>query len=145
MKFSIKDFFSKCDEIRSFADLVTFSEEILNGKCHFLCSFCISFYSDEIHRFTDNPAHKFLFKVNNRSSRKICEIFSKLTIQTPELVLELVTRTRYGIFLVNFEHISHHIFSVSIVDFAQINVFWEWPLSKYLYSVQMLENMYQEY
>ena len=30
MKFSIKDFFSKC--------LVTFTEEILIGKLHFLCS-----------------------------------------------------------------------------------------------------------
>ena len=29
MKFSIKDFFSKCEEI---------TEEILNGKLHFLCS-----------------------------------------------------------------------------------------------------------
>ena len=35
MKFSIKDFFSKCDQIP--ADLVTFTEEILNGKLHFLC------------------------------------------------------------------------------------------------------------
>ena len=36
-KFSIKDFFSKCDQIRRFfADLVTFTEEILNGK---LCFF----------------------------------------------------------------------------------------------------------
>ena len=33
MKFSSKDFFSKCDQI-----LVTFTEEILNGKLHFLCS-----------------------------------------------------------------------------------------------------------
>ena len=31
MKFSIKDFFSKCD-------LVTFTEEILNGELHFLCN-----------------------------------------------------------------------------------------------------------
>ena len=31
MKFSIKDFFSKCD-------LVTFTEEIPNGKLHFLRS-----------------------------------------------------------------------------------------------------------
>ena len=39
-KFSIKDFFSKCYEIRSFrsADFLTFTEEILNGKLHFLCS-----------------------------------------------------------------------------------------------------------
>ena len=35
MKFSIKDFFRKCDQT---ADLVTFTEEILNGKLHFLCS-----------------------------------------------------------------------------------------------------------
>ena len=35
MKFSIKDFFSKCDQT---ADLVIFTEEILNGKLHFLCS-----------------------------------------------------------------------------------------------------------
>ena len=34
MKFSIKDFFSKCDQ----ADLVTFTEEILDGKLHFLCA-----------------------------------------------------------------------------------------------------------
>ena len=40
MKFSIKDFFSKCDRIcvEETEDLVTFTEEILNGKLHFLCS-----------------------------------------------------------------------------------------------------------
>ena len=38
MKFSIKDFFSKCDQIRRKLDLVTFTEEIVNGKLHFLCS-----------------------------------------------------------------------------------------------------------
>ena len=36
MKFSIKDFFSKCDQIPSF--LVMFTEEVLNEKLHFLCS-----------------------------------------------------------------------------------------------------------
>ena len=36
MEFSIKVFFSKCDQF--LADLVTFTEEILNGKLHFLCS-----------------------------------------------------------------------------------------------------------
>ena len=35
-KFSIKDFFSKCDQFCSF--LVISTEEILNGKLHFLCS-----------------------------------------------------------------------------------------------------------
>ena len=38
MKFSIQGFFSKCDQIRTNCDLVTFTEEILNGKPHFLCS-----------------------------------------------------------------------------------------------------------
>ena len=36
MKFSIEDFFSKCEH--ETADLVTFTEEILNGKLHFLRS-----------------------------------------------------------------------------------------------------------
>ena len=39
MKFSIKNFFSKCDQIwkQETADLVAFAEEILNGKLHFAC------------------------------------------------------------------------------------------------------------
>ena len=36
MKFSNKDFFSKCEQIHS--NLVTFNEEIFNGKLQFLCS-----------------------------------------------------------------------------------------------------------
>ena len=36
MKFSIKNFFSKCDQI-------TFTEEILNGKLHFLCGYTLLF------------------------------------------------------------------------------------------------------
>ena len=39
MKFSIKDIFSKCDQF----DFFTFTEEILNGKLHFLCSaYCLN-------------------------------------------------------------------------------------------------------
>ena len=38
MKFSIKDFFSKCEQFP--VDLVTFTKEILNGKLHFFCSGC---------------------------------------------------------------------------------------------------------
>ena len=30
------------------------------------------------------PANIYLFKINNRNSRKRCEICSKLTIKTPE-------------------------------------------------------------
>ena len=39
MKFSIKEFFIKCEKIHSFMwDLFTFAEEILNGKLQFLCN-----------------------------------------------------------------------------------------------------------
>ena len=43
------------------------------------------------------------FTCNNRNNRTRCEIFSKLTVKTPE-------RRQWhdsGVFIVNFEHISH--------------------------------------
>ena len=43
--------------------------------------------------FTSNPAGNYLFKVNNRNTRTSCEIRSCSS----------------GIFIVNFEHISHHV------------------------------------
>ena len=47
MKFSIKDFFIKYDQMRIFSeDLVTFTEEILNEKLHFLCSVYYSSATD---------------------------------------------------------------------------------------------------
>ena len=38
-------------------------------------------------KFGIHPAVNYLFKVNNRNIRTRCEICSKLTITTPELVL----------------------------------------------------------
>ena len=46
---------------------------------------------------------------------------SKLTIKTSEQ-----RQWRSGVFIVNFEHISHH---VSIVDFEQVNFRWVFPHS----------------
>ena len=51
----------------------------------------------------DSPAGIYLFKVNNRNTRTRCEICSKLTIKTPERR----QWRRSGIFIGNFEHISH--------------------------------------
>ena len=48
-------------------------------------------------------ANIFMFKVNNRNTRKKTEICSKLTIKTPERR----HRPRSGIFIANFEHISY--------------------------------------
>ena len=52
---------------------------------------------------TLNQTNIYLFKVNNRNTRKRYEICSKLTIKTPE-------RRHWRsscVYIVNFEHISH--------------------------------------
>ena len=43
------------------------------------------------------------FKVNNRNTKTMCKICSKLTIKTPERC----QWRRSGLFIVNFEQISH--------------------------------------
>ena len=48
------------------------------------------------------------------------EICSKLTIKTPKRR----HWRRFGVFIVNFEHISHLCSSVSIASFEQVNVGW---------------------
>ena len=48
MKFSIKDFVSKWLNPQETADLVTFTEKILDGKLHFLCSVSKSSVSREL-------------------------------------------------------------------------------------------------
>ena len=73
------------------ADFVTFTEEILNGKLHFLCS--DGFF----------PAGSYMFYVNNRNTRAMCEICSKVTIKKPERRQWL----RFGVFIVNFKHMLH--------------------------------------
>ena len=50
-----------------------------------------------------NPADNYMFKVKNRNTRSRCEICSKLTLKTPERH----HWRRSGVFIVNFEHISH--------------------------------------
>ena len=53
--------------------------------------------------FASNPVVIYLLKVNNRNTRTRCEICSKLTART----LERRYWRRSGVFVVNFEHISH--------------------------------------
>ena len=49
------------------------------------------------------PVGIYLLKVNNRNTRTKCEISPKLTIKTPERC----QWRRFGVFIVNFIHISH--------------------------------------
>ena len=53
----------------------------------------------------DYSAGNYLFKVNNKNTRTRCEICSKLTVKTPERR----HCRRSGVFIVNFEHISHFV------------------------------------
>ena len=46
------------------------------------------------------PVAIYMFKVNKRNTRTRCKIRSKIAIKTPEW-------SRSGVFIVNFEHISH--------------------------------------
>ena len=65
-------------------------------------------YSIEMKRTSEDkeptyPAGNYIFKVNNRNTRKRCAICSKLTINIPERR----HWGRSGIFIVNFEYILH--------------------------------------
>ena len=89
--------------------------------------------------FVLDLASIYLLKVNNRNTRTRCEICSKLTIKTPERHWR-----RSGVFIVNFEHISHlvlmfllltlnmqlptgEIISFSVLFFAQTFVYSKMP------------------
>ena len=58
-------------------------------------------------------ANIYLLKITIRNNRKKCEVCSKLTIKVD-----------FGVFIINFKHVSHFFSSVSIVDFRQTNVSW---------------------
>ena len=74
-----------------------------------------------------SPANIYLFKVNNRSTRKRCEICSKSTIKTSER-----RHWRHsGVFIVNFEHISPHFLLFLLLT-----------LNKYLLAGSILETKY---
>ena len=83
-----------------------------------ILSWCLFKYWTEILAEVREQSHvKCMLKVNNRNNRKRSEIISKLTIKTSEQS----HWRRFGVFIVNFEHISH-LFSVFVVDFEKVNV-----------------------
>ena len=78
--------------------------------------------------FTNIPLNIYLFKIKSRNNRKICDICSRLTIKTP-------TRRhwyRSFVFIVEDEHFSKLVFSsVSIVNYEQVNTYWNSPARNY--------------
>ena len=59
-------------------------------------------------------------KLTMETLEQKCEICSQLTIKTPKR-----RRRRFGVFIVNCEHISHLCSSVSIVNFEQVDGGWD--------------------
>ena len=66
------------------------------------------------------PTNIYLFKFNNKITRKRCEICSELTIKTPKRR----QWRRSGVFIVNL-NIFHAFFSVSIINVEQENINWD--------------------
>ena len=76
-------------------------------------------FSEHLCRAASQPAITCL-KLAKETLEQGCEICSKLTIKTPKRH----HWRRFGVFIVNFEHISHLCSSVSIVNFEQVNDGW---------------------
>ena len=71
--------------------------------------------------WTTFQAGNYMFKVNNRNTTIRCEICSKLTIKTPEPRQWSCS----GLFIVNFEHISHLVLVFILIDnLKQVNSSW---------------------
>ena len=71
-----------------------------------------------------SAGHKWVFVLTTQkqllSSRQLHEIYTKLTVKkTPQRR----HWRRFGVFIVNFEHISH-LALVFIINFEQVNVSW---------------------
>ena len=62
---------------------------------------CLSKTCSKEKFFRTSPVGIYLLKIHDRITRTRCEICSKLTIKTTDAM------RRSGVFIVNFEHISH--------------------------------------
>ena len=68
----------------------------------------------------------YLFKINNENTRTWCKICPKLTLKT----LERRQWRRSGLFIVNFEHISHHVLVYLLLTWSKRGYFFlaNWAL-----------------
>ena len=83
------------------------------------------------------PANIYLFKDNNRDTRKKCGICLKLTMKIPE---QRHCFRSGGFFFVHFKHFTPSS-SVSIVYFERVNVSWVISDDKEL--AKMLTNFFK--
>ena len=92
-----------------------------NSKFTLIYLLLVRFLRNYFQFFKTVPVGIYLLKFINRNTRIKCEICSKLTIKTPE---QRQASFRSGLFIVNFEPISHLVLSVSIVNFEHVNADW---------------------
>ena len=75
----------------------------IKNSCSFNLGSTKKCFHNEITNSKQYPASNYIFKVDNRNTRRRCEICSKLIIKIPER-----RQWRFsGIFIVKFEHISY--------------------------------------
>ena len=67
-----------------------------------------------------NPAGNYLFKVNNRNTGTRCELCSKLTIKNQNDDIGV-----FGVFIVNFEYISHLLLVFLLLTLSKVAFFSE--------------------
>ena len=88
----------QCYQIKPYEN---FSNKILISV--WLCCCYVPLYKSASFKKFSSPVGNYMLKCNNRNTRTRCEICSKLTIKTPERR----HWRRSGVFIVNFEDISH--------------------------------------
>ena len=74
-----------CKKKKKFpGDLITFTEETLNGKLHFYCSLCPLYLlkRSDFLEFLSFLLNIYLLVVSNRSKGVICETLSKIKIKS---------------------------------------------------------------
>ena len=91
------------------------------------------------HATVPNSRSKYILSNISVLITHLTFICSRATVETLEKVCSKLTKTserrhwrRSGIFIANYEHISHLISSASIVDFEQVNVSWVLILNRVL-------------
>ena len=86
--------------------LASMKAKTLTQRCHGTMEIMTLFF---IFFYILTLAGIYLFKVNNRSTSKMLKICSKLTLKKPDR-----PKCRFpGVFIVNFEQISHIVLMIS--------------------------------
>ena len=91
------------------------------GTPHFLAIFLSDIALSKSFKACLSKRHLSCSKLTIEILEQRCDICSKVTIKT----LKRRQWRRFGVFIINFEHISHLCSSVSIVNFEHVIAGWD--------------------